>query len=453
MKEIWNELDKLESIGSTIEKTNILSNLITINKDAEEFLKLVFDDRIFDVSDRSFEIASNYLTSLEARYPDPGELMAKKTTSDNSNYTIDDIKKYLDELYIISGNDKINKLQQLMYYDKGFAKWITRLIKKDLRIGASLKIINKALIQANRTPIEKFKVQLCGRFKDVKDYNKGFPVIASIKYNGERAIIEKNRSVVTITSRQGENIDYIPELIEHFKTYKYDFMLDGEIVCNDFKELQKRIGRKIYNIQKLDGLHFRCFDALIGHNNMQLKNLKQLDRTIYINTLTRNEYLKIEEYKIIENQEQLEEFYNIALKDNHEGIVVKLINSIYEYDSRMNWFKIKPYLDSTLKIIGYSFGKGKNAQIISSLDIEDKSGFIKTKVGSGITDKNKDEIMTLYNEKKLIGSLIDVEYEKIQPELNGSKSLLFPRFLKFRYDLKEPDILDTRKKISLGNWF
>ena len=451
MEDVWQQLERLEKTNSTNEKKDILVELFNNSKNGETFIRLAFDDRLYDVSDRSFEIASGYKKS-EERYSDSGKLMEIKTINNNSNYTINIIENYLNELLKISGKDKINKLKNLLIYDKNYAKWITRLINKDLRIGVSIITINKALLIANKKIIKKFQVQLCGRFKDVKDYDKGLPAIGSIKYNGIRAVLNKIGNSVIFISRQGKIIDYVPELVEHFKKYKGNFKLDGEILCNNFQEIQQRIGRKLENIKKIEGLHFRCFDVLLG-NDIEFKELTQLNRTTYINTLKEDKYFKIEEYKIIDTKEELEIFYNYAIKQNEEGIVVKLLNNKYEYDSRNNWFKIKPYIENTFKVISFDFGKGKNANIISSLEVEDKSTFIKSKVGSGITDKDKKLIMLLYKENKLIGSLVDIEYEKLQPELKGIKSLLFPRFLKFRNDINEPDTLDMRKKITLNDWF
>ena len=79
-------------------------------------------------------------------------------------------------------------------------------------------------------------------------------------------------------------------------------------------------------------------------------------------------------------------------------------------------------------------GTGRNAGKLGALIVEGTDGgkFIKTNVGSGLTDSDRD---TFWKAKdKLIGQIVEVRADAItkNQDADNEWSLRFPRFLRFR---------------------
>ena len=79
-------------------------------------------------------------------------------------------------------------------------------------------------------------------------------------------------------------------------------------------------------------------------------------------------------------------------------------------------------------------GTGRNAGKLGALIVEGTDGgkFIKTNVGSGLTDADRD---TFWKAKdKLIGQVVEVRADQItqNQDVTDEWSLRFPRFLRFR---------------------
>lgn len=451
LRTVFWELDCIEHLSSTNSKKENLYKLLRVYPEAEEILRLTFNDSIYGVSDRSFERMLNYDKEKEGTYFDIGDLMARKIyDAGSSDYTINDVKEHLANIEKLKGNDKVGYLKQLMKFDRLYGKFVSRIVLKDLKIGISLITINNVLIKLGKQAIDKFEVQLCGSISSVEDdndvFNKvGLPCLASIKYDGMRGFLTKKGDEVVFTSRNGKIIDYMPELTKHFEEeYPFDFIFDGEIMAKDFSELQKRIGRKEENLEPVEGLHFRLFDIL-KIKNIDFKDKLQSERTRYIEfNIDESEYLKVEEHKVCNSTLDVKNFFKMACERKEEGIILKNLNKPYEFDSRKNWWKVKPIIEGTFKIINWKKGTGKKASVLSSIQVTDLHHKVISWVGSGMTDNDILYIMNLEREGKLKETCVDIMFNEITVDKFGQKSLRHPRFLKIRHDKEQPDNIDAR---------
>ena len=99
-----------------------------------------------------------------------------------------------------------------------------------------------------------------------------------------------------------------------------------------------------------------------------------------------------------------------------------------------DWLKLKPFIEVSLKVIGTEEGTGKNVGKLGALIVEGKDDgkFIKTNVGSGLNDENREEFWKA--KEKLIGQIVEVRADAItqNQETKNEWSLRFPRFLRFR---------------------
>jgi DNA ligase-1 len=85
-------------------------------------------------------------------------------------------------------------------------------------------------------------------------------------------------------------------------------------------------------------------------------------------------------------------------------------------------------------------GTGKYENVLGNLICEDEEGNL-VKVGSGFSDNQREEYWNERNE--LIGNIVEIQYQEVTKNKNGTKSLRFPVFVRFRDDKDQPGQLPT----------
>jgi DNA ligase-1 len=95
---------------------------------------------------------------------------------------------------------------------------------------------------------------------------------------------------------------------------------------------------------------------------------------------------------------------------------------------------VKPFIEVSLTVKDVEEGTGRNVGKLGALIVEgnDMDKFIKTNVGSGLTDSDREEFWKAKD--KLIGQVVEVRADAITQNQNAKDewSLRFPRFLRFR---------------------
>ena len=114
--------------------------------------------------------------------------------------------------------------------------------------------------------------------------------------------------------------------------------------------------------------------------------------------------------------------------------MVKPVTGVYECKRSALWLKVKPFIEVSLTVKAVEEGTGRNVGKLGALIVEgkDMDKFIKTNVGSGLTDSNRDEFWKAKD--KLIGQVVEVRADAITQNqgVTDEWSLRFPRFLRFR---------------------
>ena len=114
--------------------------------------------------------------------------------------------------------------------------------------------------------------------------------------------------------------------------------------------------------------------------------------------------------------------------------MVKPITGVYECKRSSLWLKVKPFIEVSLTVKAVEEGTGRNVGKLGALIVEgnDMDKFIKTNVGSGLSDENRDEFWK--HRDKLIGQVVEVRADAITQNQDSKDewSLRFPRFLRFR---------------------
>ena len=95
----------------------------------------------------------------------------------------------------------------------------------------------------------------------------------------------------------------------------------------------------------------------------------------------------------------------------------------------MKW---KPTITVDLNIVGFEEGTGRNSGRLGAIicEGEDNGRHICVNVGSGLSDADRDEYWNTRD--KLHGHVVEIMADAVTQNQDGSYSLRFPRFVRFR---------------------
>jgi DNA ligase-1 len=118
--------------------------------------------------------------------------------------------------------------------------------------------------------------------------------------------------------------------------------------------------------------------------------------------------------------------------DGFEGIMIKDPEAKYECKRSTSWLKEKPFLEVSLSITAVEEGTGRNVGRLGALVCQgvDDGKSITVNVGSGFSDGDR---ASYWEERNtLAGQVVEVRADAITQNQDGTYSLRFPRFIRFR---------------------
>jgi DNA ligase-1 len=112
--------------------------------------------------------------------------------------------------------------------------------------------------------------------------------------------------------------------------------------------------------------------------------------------------------------------------------MIKEPDAKYECKRTTNWLKMKPFIEVSLEVKSVEEGTGRNKDRLGALVCEGDDGgkTISVNVGSGFTDQQRLEFWG--DPDSMIGQIVEVRADAVTQNQDGSYSLRFPRFLRFR---------------------
>ena len=121
-----------------------------------------------------------------------------------------------------------------------------------------------------------------------------------------------------------------------------------------------------------------------------------------------------------------------AIESGFEGIMIKDVDAIYECKRSVSWLKQKPFIEVSLEVTDVEEGTGKNEGRLGALVCSgvDDGKTIVVNCGSGFSDTDRIEFWD--NRANLHGQIVEVRADAITQNQDGTYSLRFPRFLRFR---------------------
>jgi DNA ligase-1 len=131
-------------------------------------------------------------------------------------------------------------------------------------------------------------------------------------------------------------------------------------------------------------------------------------------------------------QLRYKEINALAIAGGYEGIMLKDPTAGYECKRSVAWLKLKPFIEVSLEITDVEEGTGKNVGRLGALVCSgvDDGRDIGVNVGSGFSDDLRTQLWSVRD--SVPGQIVEVRADAITQNQDGSYSLRFPRFLRFR---------------------
>jgi len=324
--------------------------------------------------------------------------------------------------------------------------WYRRILIKDLRCGVSEKTINKVVKRGpKKYSIPVFECQLAHDSSNHESKVAGRKLI-EVKLDGVRVItIVYPSGRVDQFSRNGKelvNFEHIKsQLSEVGKGFDIPYVLDGEVMSSSFQDLMKQVHRKD-NVNASDAILY-LFDIMPLHDfQIGFSNLLQTERSGMLQSWYELEQENLPNVRVLEHElvdldtdagrKLFREINQEAIDGGYEGIMIKDPDAPYECKRTHHWLKLKPFIEVSLQVTMVEEGTGRNAGRLGALVCEgdelDKT--IRVNVGSGFSDLDRDEFWS--SRDKVVGQIVEVRADAITQNQDGTFSLRFPRFLRFR---------------------
>jgi len=493
--------EALAGTTKRLEKITILAEFLKKlkQKGKKEWMYLLvgkvtadYDTREFGISGQltikalagAYGISSEKVVERFKKLGDFGEIAEelsekrKQSALFSKKLDVDKVFDNLNKILSIEGKGaierKLDLVSELLASASGKeAKYITRTVLNDLRIGVSTPTIIYALAEAffpdkegaaeklqeaydisndfaqifehaakgelkemnkvNIVPGKPINVMLAVKVSSIEEAFEvcGKPAAIEQKYDGFRMLINKKGKEISLFTRRLENVtkqfpDVVSAVLKNIKGESY--ILDSEVVGYDkktnkykpFEAISQRIKRK-YDVEKLIEelpVEVNVFDV-IYYDGKDLMSAPFKERRKIVEKIVKIEKWKIRPsiMLITDDEDDAMKFYEDALKVGEEGIMVKNINSPYKSGRKVGYMvKLKPEVkDFDLAIVGAEYGTGKRAGWLTSYIVACRSGDKLLEIGkvsSGL--KEKEEEGTTYDEiTKLLKPLIIEEKENI----------------------------------------
>jgi len=465
----WKKIGDLGKVAESFTKkrkqTTLHQNNLTLKKVIENLRKLPELEGSGTI-DRKISLITELLTSAtpkESLYITRtliGDLrigIQESTIKSAINKAFFEEQKESEEI-LQRAIDKSNDLKKVFFISKN--KKIKELEEIPLEVGKPSKVMLAQKADSIKEAFEKL----------------GKPCVIEYKYDGFRLVIHKKEDLVKLYTRKLENVTkQFPEVVEYVKKYVKgnSFILDSEAIGYDkktkkyspFQEISQRIRRK-YDIKEISEklpVEVNIFDILFYNGKSMLEEPFE-KRLKLVREIVKNEPYKIVPSKMIisDNEKEVEKFYNEALQNNQEGVMMKNLNAKYLAGRRVGYMlKIKPeQREFDLVITSAEYGTGKRSGWLSSFTISCKKDneFLEVgKMGTGIKEKIEQGV-SFKELTELIKPLIIEEngkevkikpkivistgYQEIQksPTYSSGFALRFPRLINLRPDRNIDDI-------------
>lgn len=344
-----------------------------------------------------------------------------------------------------SGNEALTRINSLRLKatKEQWDDWYRRILIKDLRCGVSDKTINKVASEPHQVPVFSCQLAHDGAKHEKKIAGKK---LVEVKLDGVRVItIVYPNGTVNQYSRNGKelhNFEKIKQqLAKHARMFAGPTVLDGEVMSANFQDLMKQVHRKD-NVEADDAvLHLFDIMSLEEFQRGEGDHI-QVDRSKTLELWYRHIQLHMPNVNVVghafvdldteEGQKYFEDINKAAINEGYEGIMLKDPEAKYVCKRSHSWLKIKPFIEVSLGVIDIEEGTGRNEGRLGAFvcEGEDDGVHIRVNVGSGFSDVDRDAFWA--DRDRISGQIVEIRADAVTQNQDGTYSLRFPRFLRFR---------------------
>ena len=385
------------------------------------------------------------------------------------------------------------------------------IIERAYNITSDLGYVASVLVKEGLEGVKNIKIQIGRPIRPMLAERMAIPSFilqklggkagAEYKYDGERIQVHRKGDTFYLFSRRLENITHqFPDLIDFLKeTTPEEYILELEAVVIDpssgaIRPFQDLMNRRVKYVTRFHIMMYPVagflFDIMyLNGEDLTMKPYPER-RQILEKVVKTTDRINLSTRKVVDNVEDLEEFFLEAIENGCEGLVCKSLkkDSIYQAGKRgFLWIKYKrdykSHLADTLDlvVVGAFYGKGQRVGKFGSLLMacyDPDSDQFKTvcKVGTGFSEDDFKKLEDVLSKHQIdhkhprVNSILtaDIWYEPylvleitgaeltLSPvhtcgwdkiKLNRGLGLRFPRFTgRYRFD-KKPEDATTEKEI------
>lgn len=381
-----------------------------------------------------------------------GIRQVEEKVGDGPGITSEEFYNLADQLATrkLTGNAAISAVAELQSSatEMEWNKWYRRILIKDLRCGVSEKTINNVVGKKNADySVPVFSCQLAhdGANHESKVSGKKF---IEVKLDGVRVItIVYPSGHVDQYSRNGKELVNFPHIkqqfAKHAATLSEPTVFDGEVMSASFQDLMKQVHRKS-DVQSTDAV-LNLFDILTLKDFQSGASPRtQIERSTWLRQWMEPIQSHMPNVTVVghvlldldkpDHKQKFKEINQQAIDGGYEGIMIKDPEAPYECKRSVAWLKQKPFIEVSLTVVGVEEGTGKNAGRLGALICEgmDDDVFVRTNVGSGLTDVLREELWA--DQTLVVGQIVEIRADAKTRSQDSEDvfSLRFPRFLRFR---------------------
>ena len=321
-----------------------------------------------------------------------------------------------------------------------------RILIKDLRCGVSEKTVN-TVAKKSKKPEYAVPVFECMLAHDGANHEGKITgkKLVEPKLDGVRVltVVDYESRTVVMYTRNGKELVNFPHIVKSFEdnmdNWGRSYVFDGEVISNSFQDLMKQVHRKS-DVQAQDArlmlfdivplAEFKAGASVMGQKRRSAFLRENFSKLFAdsgcIEIITQREF----DLDVFTDEIEFKDYNKAAVAAGYEGIMIKDPNGKWEGKRSVAWLKQKPFIEVSLAVMETEEGTGRNVGKMGALVCEgtEDGKLIRVNVGSGFSDKDRDEFWQC----KVDGQVIEVRADAITQNQDGTYSLRFPRFMRFR---------------------
>jgi DNA ligase-1 len=326
--------------------------------------------------------------------------------------------------------------------------WYRRILIKDMRAGFGEKSVNTVAKKQKKPQyaVPVFEVMLAHDGANHESKITGKKLVEP-KLDGVRVltVVDFESRTVMMYTRNGKELHNFPHIVKAFEdnmdNWGRSYVFDGEVVSSSFQALMKEVHRK-ENAQAQDAklmlfdliplVEFKKGESVMGQRRRSAFLRENFSKIFAdsgcIEIIPQREF----NLDVFTDEIEFRDYNKQMVAEGFEGIMIKSVDGKWVGKRSTDWLKQKPFIEVSLEITAVEEGTGRNEGRLGAVICEgmDDGKRIQVNVGSGFTDSDRKEYWAA--QESLIGQVVEVRADAVTQNQDGTYSLRFPRFMRFR---------------------